>query len=229
MGNLQSTQQIKNWCANESCKNGDIASLKFFIKQGAILDISHIQTAIKNNQLDTVKFLWDPSGRNFFNDNFYHNRIVFTAINNVEILKYLVNNGVLISSYSTNNALSCNNPEVLNYFFEINAPFDDTSIFFCKDIKILKRVVENGAPTEYYSFKNMERFNMKYEFIKYLIWNKSNLGPNRMKEEQPDTYNKCLGIIEEISKEITPIIIEFIGPDVSSVIINYLNNFSIFV
>lgn len=177
-----------------------------------------MEEACRNGDIVLVKNLIEKSmGINYNYD--IHEDSVYCACKygKLDILKYLVSIHTPIYSSASWYASRYGHIEIIKYLISIYAPIERDSVSVASYhgyIEIVKYLVSNNVPISSRAIGDAVR-NSYTKIVKYLVY-----------KEAPcyENYELLNSIKKEVYSELSQVISEFIGPDISSII---LTNFKI--
>lgn len=106
--------------------------------------------------------------------------------------------------------------DIVEYLIEINAPTDENTLEYCSyslNWDILKKLADNGALVTDTAIKSLA-WKCQLDLVKYLLLQNTSIKTKEL-----------ITIQKKIFKEVNEIIFEFIGSDISSIILSNLLNY----
>ena len=220
---------INSKAIRDAAKNGHLELVKFLKESNAPINSDAIMWAAINGHLNIVKFLKES------NAPIDSSTTIHAFKNNIVIFKYLVDSGAptegVIEKCAEYGYL-----DIVKYLVSMNICITENTVTmavknlsnkfsrgeYVEDTELLTYLINNNAPINKTAVSQIRLCDYFYDckpclycvkMIKYLLWNGA-------------PYESSLDIEKfkfQISKKIEPIVLEFIGPDITSIIIEYLD------
>ena len=133
-------------------KNGHLEVIKYFVKTGSKITLDALYDSVKNCHLHVIKYFIEETGLiPTYGINYVSNGFG-SCEKKIEVIKYLIGNGVKITIDAIKYAINNNNLSIIQYFieeeeFDINYNNDEILIYCARwDRKdILDFLIKNGA------------------------------------------------------------------------------------
>ena len=133
-------------------KNGHLEVIKYFVKTGSKITLDALYDSVKNCHLEVIKYFIEKTGLiPTYGINYVSNGFG-SCEKKIEVIKYLIGNGVKITIDAIKYAINNNNLSIIQYFieeeeFDINYNNDEILIYCARwDRKyILDFLIKNGA------------------------------------------------------------------------------------
>ena len=134
-------------------KNGHLEVIKYFVKTGSKITLDALYDSVKNCHLEVIKYFIEETGLiPTYGINYVSNGFG-SCEKKIEVIKYLIENGVKITIDAIKYAINNNNLSIIQHFieecgFDINNNNNNEILIYCarwdrKDI--LEFLIKNGA------------------------------------------------------------------------------------
>ena len=133
-------------------KNGHLEVIKYFVKTGSKITLDALYDSVKNCHLHVIKYFIEETGLiPTYGINYVSNGFG-SCEKKIEVIKYLIGNGVKITIDAIKYAINNNNLSIIQYFieeeeFDINYNNDEILIYCARWDRrdILDFLIKNGA------------------------------------------------------------------------------------
>ena len=184
----------ENWktLIKSSCRSGKIELFKAIIENENIMKMITLtdsdynilfSDAVSENRLEIIKYLMETCDYNVNNFTHFRSMPFYNTIN-YEVMLYLLNQGIDLSSYYTillTSACILNNFDYVDFLVSRGAEVHAALSIACKysNLKIIRYLVENEAtPNNYDINRIFHNKNFSLEMLEYLLDRTSNSNSN---------------------------------------------------
>ena len=156
---------ITNDAIPYASKNGHLEVIKYFEKTGSKITLDALYDSVKNCHLEVIKYFIEKTGLiPTYGINYVSNGFG-SCEKKIEVIKYLIENGVKITIDAIKYAINNNNLSIIQYFieeegFDINYNNDEILIYCARwDRKdILDFLIKNGANINVLDIKTRKKY-----------------------------------------------------------------------
>ena len=172
----------------------------------------HVYYACRYGHIEIIKYLVS------INAPIDKNTISYAARGgHIEVVKYLVSINAPINDTAIKFAARSGNLDLVKYLVSVNAQIDLCALSYASEYghtEVVKYLVSINAPIG--CAIRFASYNKHHKIVKYLLWH----------DGAPKDIDVNL-FVKELRLEYEPILSEFIGPDLSGLIFDYLvkNNY----
>ena len=200
--------------------NGHMDIIAYLVSINSPININEIYSTFKTRHLDIVNFIWNVSCKNGYLETVKKlglpknsQALDYAAdYGHLNLVKYLVSIGAPIDEWVFASAANKGHLDILKYLVSINAPMNLYAIVFASingRLDTVKYLVSIGAPIDNVAIDD-SFWRGQQEIVKYLLWNGA-------------PYNTDVtSLKKELRLEFEPVVSEFIGPDLTGLILQNL-------
>jgi len=184
-------------------KNGHLEVIKYFEKTGSKITLDALYDSVKNCHLEVIKYFIEKTGLiPTYGINYVSNGFG-SCEKKIEVIKYLIENGVKITIDAIKYAINNNNLSIIQYFieeegFNINYNNDEILIYCARwDRKdILDFLIKNGANINVLDIETRK----KYGYYSFEENNNDNNEENNNDNNEENIYINTSDSEEDIDK-----------------------------